>query len=527
MGVVKKFNTRKSNIKTIDMEVQTKLLMHAVVQANSGYTTRRETVDGSPYMVVPVTMMVEGVHNGNQGPLYHPAEELAAAVAAWANAPITISHPQDGEEFVSVTAPGIAEQYVVGEIRNPRMEGERLRAEAWVNENELKEKSPEAHTIIENGEPLEVSTGLFSTEESVTGEWNGETYNAISRSHVPDHLALLPGEVGACSYDDGCGIRANQKGGLSKPMKEKNGTNSVDTDKKQYLTDLIANAESGYREIMSLIQSKLDVMDTDLKTYYTEDVFDDYFVYTVRSRESGTPPKLYKRGYSVNDSGTVEFAEESVEVRKQVTYATFAEGGMRRTKFNNNSKKEVTKMSDKSKVPCCEDAVDALIANVATKFTDEDKPWLLTLEEDQVAKLVQNAVQEIKEEVKKDPPKDEVAPQLNEEQVKTIVKETFKTNEAFMELAPDELREQLRSGLKLHQEHRAKMAKAILDNTENVWEEDNLKGMEIETLEKLFKSVASTTVADYSINGVETISVSTAGEEPLMPPFQKKVAETV
>lgn len=493
--------------------------MKIILTANSEYTTRRESLDGAPYMVVPVTMMVEGVHNGSHGPLYHPAEVLGEAVDAWNNMPVTIEHPESGGEFVSANSPGIIAQYRVGMVQGARMDGTALRAEAWLEEEQLREKSPEAHEAIEKGLPIEVSIGVFSDDEETPGEWNGETYNAISRGHVPDHLALLPDAVGACSWNDGCGIRANKEGGNNDLMKNKEDEKSPELTKEQYLANLIANAESGYREVMSTIQSKLDAMDSDLRVHYLEEVYEDFFVYTVRSRESGTPPKLYKREYSVNDSGAIEFAEEPAEVRKQVSYVTASEGGLKRTKFNNN-KKEVTTMSDKSETPCCEDVVDALIANVATKFTAEDKEWLLTFKEDQLAKLVQNEVSQ-----EEDPPKkEETKPQLNADEALEIVKNSLKTTEDFLNFMPEELREQARSGLRLQQEHRANMVKAILDNTEEgIWKEDSLKGMDIEVLEGIYKSVAKTeTVADYSLNGSPGPKVNENEEEPMIPIFVKK-----
>ena len=489
--------------------------MKIILTANSEYTTRRENLEGIPYIVVPVTMMVEGVHNGSHGPLYHPVEVLGQAVDAWNGLPVTIEHPESGGQFVSASSPGIIAQYGVGMVQGPRMDGTALRAEAWLVESKLKEKSPEAFESIEIGLPIEVSIGVFSDDEEITGEWNGETYNAISRGHVPDHLALLPEGVGACSWSDGCGIRANKEGGKSEIMKNENGVTPAGLTKEQHLANLIANAESGFRERMQTIQSKLDAMDSDLRVHYLEEVYDDFFVYTVRSRETGNQAKLYKRGYSVNDSGSLEFAEEPSEVRKQVTYVTASEGGLKRTKFNNN-KKEVTTMGDEKK-PCCEDLVNELITNERTKWTNEDKEWLLTLKEDQLTKFIPNAEKKVEKT-------EEPAPQLNAEQAFEIVKKSLKTNEDFLNFMPDELREQARSGLRLHQEHRAKMVKAILDNTdEGIWKEDSLKSMEIEVLEGIFKSVVKTeAVADYSLNGSLELDLNKGGEEPMIPIFSRK-----
>ena len=487
-------NCDASAIRQANGAVRTNL--RSVLSANAEYTARREVHNGRTHLVAPVIIMVEGVHAGNHGPLYHPVEELGAAVDAWNGRPVTISHPKSGGEHVSVSQPGILQRYGVGNVLDVHMEGDQLRGWIWVDETKLQQKSPEAHRVIERGEPLEVSAGLFSEDEQIGGQWNDETYNAISRNHRPDHLALLPGEVGACSWDDGCGVRANMKGGNNEMKKDEN---SQLLDKEQYLENLLNNADAGYREKISTIQDKLNAMDTDIKAYYLSDVYDDYFVYEIRSREGLNPPKMYKRNYSVNDSGEIEFAEEPAEVRKQVSYVALSGGGLKRTKLN-KSKKEVTIMSDKSDKPCdgCEALVAELITNERTKFTEDHREWLLTLEEDQLALLVQD---EMKEEKKDPPEKKEPAPQqLNAEQVKEIVKGTFKTQEDFLAIMPEDLREQTRSGLKLHQEQKSKMVKAILENTEDIWKEDQLKGMEIETLQKVFKSVVNVeTVADYSL----------------------------
>src|SRR5690606_20175922 len=53
---------------------------------------------------------------------------------------------------------------------------------------------------------------------AVVGELNGKPYTAKQVNLRPDHVALLPGEVGACSIADGCGApRINsQAGAMSK-----------------------------------------------------------------------------------------------------------------------------------------------------------------------------------------------------------------------------------------------------------------------------------------------------------------------
>ena len=84
-------------------------------------------------------------------------------------------------------------------------------------------KFPELGHYLEKGLLMEVSTGLFSDDESIQGQWNDKKYIGIVRNHKPDHLALLPGGVGACSANDGCGIRINSAEEAAKAYTEKMG----------------------------------------------------------------------------------------------------------------------------------------------------------------------------------------------------------------------------------------------------------------------------------------------------------------
>ena len=178
--------------------------------ATAGYQIQTRTFQGKKYLVVPVIMMVEGVHDGSAGPLLHTAEDLGKAAHTWNGHPITIGHPEQNGRYVSANSPEQLE-HAVGQVFNTRVEDGRLRGEAWLDEQKLLAVSPVALAYIRQGRQLEVSIGVFTEDEPAEGDWNGEQYVAIARNHRPDHLALLPGERGACSWEDGCGIRANKQ----------------------------------------------------------------------------------------------------------------------------------------------------------------------------------------------------------------------------------------------------------------------------------------------------------------------------
>jgi hypothetical protein len=192
--------------------------MHIHMGGAKNYAIREEQLGGRTHIIVPVIMMKEGVHSGSHGPILHLAEELGKFPGAWDGIPVSIQHPQEDGMHVSANQPHILDEFVVGRVFNTMMDGQKLKAEAWLDPVVLKNISPEAMEYIMHGKPLDVSVGVFTDEDMRAGEWNGEKYEAVARNHRPDHLALLPvnadgtGGTGACSWSDGCGVRAYHEG---------------------------------------------------------------------------------------------------------------------------------------------------------------------------------------------------------------------------------------------------------------------------------------------------------------------------
>lgn len=178
-----------------------------------GYDVTYQSHQGKDYLVVPVVMMVEGVHHGSHGPLLHTINELGKFPGAWNGIPIVIDHPEIDGEYLSANIPDIIDARMVGRVYNTKVDGQKLVAQAWLDEERLRNISSVVLAQIEGGEQIEVSLGMFTEELITEGTWNGEQYEAIAQNHRPDHLALLPGGTGACSIADGCGIRANNKKG--------------------------------------------------------------------------------------------------------------------------------------------------------------------------------------------------------------------------------------------------------------------------------------------------------------------------
>jgi len=468
---------------------------------SGSYQTRTRKYRGRKHLVVPVVMMVEGVHNGSAGAVFHSKEELSKFVEAWNGRPVTIDHPQqDGMDLSASETPEVSERSV-GLIFHTRMDDGKLKAEAWLDELIMQEVSSTALAYIKQNRPLDVSVGVFSDSDPVSGEWNGETYVSVARNYRPDHLALLPGGTGACSWNDGCGVRTNKEGGTSLELLQ----TLKDLNRQGYAVSLIDNKQ-GYLELMNLLRSKIDGMDNDLKMHFLTEVYDDHVIYEIRRREQGDSYTLYKQNYQLIDQNTkVDFVGDPVEVRRNVEYITMS---MRRIKkdpqsINNNDKIGGNEMGEEKKTPCCLAKVEQLISNKLTHFSDADKEWLLTQEEGLLDKLF--PIEQ----------KPEPAPVVNKDKALEVLSTQLKTVEDYVAIMPKDIQDQVNVGLTTHKEQRDAKIQSIMDNSgKDVWTKEELKVMTDAVLDKISKTTKAP--VDYSGLGGGN-SINTNKEEPLLP----------
>jgi hypothetical protein len=184
---------------------------------------RNEHWMGEDYIVCPVRMIVSGVLDGSEGPLYYPPDEIANSVNAWNAIPIVVYHPEENGINVSARNPQVMEKYFVGWIFNAiyNPDTESLDGEAWLNKKRLMycdEQLEAKYQILPRlkaNQSIEVSTGLGTQNFPSTENLNkcpktGKLFTHIARNYKPDHLAILPDREGACSVNDGCGIRVNE-----------------------------------------------------------------------------------------------------------------------------------------------------------------------------------------------------------------------------------------------------------------------------------------------------------------------------
>ena len=349
------------------------LHIHSLKTEN--YEIKTKKYQGKSHLVVPVVMMIEGVHNGSHGKILHKSDELAKFIESWNVMPVVVQHPEKDGKFISANSPEVLDSQMVGQIFNSKIDNKKLIAEAWLDEEKLKAISMKAYKAIKNGEPLDVSVGMFNDETEEMGNYSGTDYKAIAFNYKPDHLALLPGGQGACSWADGCGIRANS---ISKDVKNLIQLLQVNGFIVSEIVNHLGEAFQGFKERIDSLSSKIREKNKNGSYCYLEEVYPGHIVYS-ESGETGN--KLYKQNYSINASGMVELTNDPVEVHKKVEY------------LNINKQKEVKIMSNSKDCPKCLDKVNALLANTASGWTETDREWLLAQEETVLDRLVPKIIE--------------------------------------------------------------------------------------------------------------------------------------
>jgi len=490
------------------LDTSTKLVLSAksftsFASVAPDYTIRYEVYQGKKHLVVPVVMMVEGVHSGSSGPQFHSAEELGKFPAAWNDIPITVQHPTTDGEFVSAKTPGMIEVAVVGPVYNTFMDDKRLRAEAWLEEDKIKEVSPLALAYILQQKPLEVSVGVFTDDILTGGIWNGEAYNISAINHRPDHLALLPGGKGACSWEDGAGIRVNEDGtgvdSVGVKINEKGGQEVVLKDiinqvqEKGFMVNL---SETGFQDIISAIQKQLDTLDNTERQHYIREVFSDSFVYEV-VKTNGGPVQMYKRKYTIGDDAVVAMADEFVEVSRKVEYPEIK--GL--SAHENKKEKGGNEMKEK---------IDGLLTMAGSPFVEADRAKLEVFGEEVIDKMIAFGVhEEVAGDVKIEP-----TPQMNEETAAKILQESLADPVKLMSLLPNEVAGQIQHGLKLHADHRQSLIDRVIANQAGeVWKKEDLDLMSTDNLQKTADSIKKP--VSYVANASGSLGVNS--EEVLLP----------
>jgi len=510
-----------SAIRQANGAVKTNSVFSAHAMQTNNYNLRTEMYEGKEHLVVPVVMMVEGVHNGSHGPILHTIDELGKFVGAWNGIPVPVLHPQENGTFISANSPKILQKQRVGWVFGAHVDGKKLKAEAWLEKDKLGKVSPKTLAMIQNMQPMDVSVGVFTEDDETPGEWNGVKYTAIARNHRPDHLALLPGETGACSWEKGCGVRVNAEGG---EVDVKMDLGELRTSLlEQGLAIIQVNADPAFEDIARGIDAILNTLSTPTRSYYLNEVHDKYFIFEIGARPLGEEGKttytLYKHAYTLDANGKPVLEGEPEEVVRKVQYVkALMEGG---TRMERKDGKDIKTNESK---PCCPEKVELLVNSKHSPFGEENREWLNSLTQEQIDKIVVPVANleaeeqvEVKEEEKKVEEMTEekkVEANASQEDMIKAFQERIKTPEDFLKIAPADMRDLFANGLKLHQEQRKVLIEKVAAYSDAFTREE-LEGKSMEELNKLAKLIP--TPVDYSGLGVGGVKANTSKVAPMLP----------
>jgi len=338
-------------------------------------TVRREMLEGKMHVVVPCVMMTSGVVTGSHGSLLYPDSEMKKNVQAWNNRPVVVYHPTKDGKPSTAGDPNVLNTQKVGTVLNAEYNAtpgkkSRWKSEAWINEELGNSLMPEVMEKINKGEMVEVSTGLHTENEKKAGVHNGKSYSAIAKNYVPDHLAILPTGVGACSIKDGAGLLQNAScgpkcsecgGGMTCPECSK-GT----TENQGVTTNAIS-----YGRVHQTIQKNLDDKFGPYRAN-VQDVYPGFVVYARRSEDGNT--KMFRHDYKMDKTAkggvdSIELTGESSSVDRITEYRTPDGKFVGNSLYGGKPPEQENNVNKDQKIA-------AIIANSGGQLDEADREWL-------------------------------------------------------------------------------------------------------------------------------------------------------
>lgn len=468
------------------------------VTMNVGGAIRYDVLEGRQHVVVPCVMLTQGVHAGSKGPMFYPADEMSRHPAGWDLRPITVYHPEIDGKGVTAADPTVLNTQKVGVLLNSGWNS-KLRTSCWIDVERANAVDTRVLDAVLNNRMMEVSTGLFVDEDPTPGEFGGEKYDTIARNHRPDHLALLPDRVGACSIAKGAGLLQlnEQLDTLGRTVDPK----KVEQVRKLVAEMLTAN-EMSFENIRSGLSSALRNKLGDSWDGWIENVYTSFVIYW-------NDAKLFLLGYSATDT-KVELASDDPEGVVRVTEYRKEKDGT----FVGNSLGDTKQTQEEDPNMDRKQQIDALIANAASGWVEGDRQILTSMPEAQFAKLVKNAqpVQQAQTTTTTAP-----APgaqcSTSTQPAQNAAPATLSV-EQYIANAPGALQQVLRNGVQTYNAQKASVIKNIMSAPGNRFNEAYLNTLELEHLqgmESLIPQPVGNMGQQPFVNGVPMFQQNFAG----------------
>jgi hypothetical protein len=426
---------------------------------------------GIEYYLVPVVALQEQVVNQKLA----LEEEFGLFIDSWNGIPLPIGHPKNAVgEYISAKDPELMNSSA-GYFFDAQAIDKKLKGNMWIKKEFLDNPDDDIAVAIKKqiqDQTLEVSTGYFSMLEETSGEFNGVQYTHIQRNMVPDHLALLPNDIGACSNVDGCGVRVNENNNEGEQMSFMQRMRGLVTNKEVLLpsANFTSNKdEMSFAKIESKLYEAIGLKENIQKyDFWLAEVYDSFVIY---ERDN----KYWKVSYVVDNNKEISLADDQVEVEKHISYEPVTN---QQTQIGDESMKE---------------KVDLLINCARTKFTEADREWLMAQKEDVIDKLGVNEQEQGTDPVTTQANNPQSAdPEVVEEQTekpKTQVNEGFRfeSKEDFLQ-AVGEVVINTTKKLKDNDE-KSKLITLISTNEKNNFAKETLELMDLKVLQSIAKDL--------------------------------------
>jgi len=332
--------------------------------ANVTGKLRRGILFSREHIIVPLSLVVPGVLNGSQGKLFYPLEELQKDPAVWNGMPLMAYHPKQDGQFVSARSPEVLNSQCLGTVLNAEVNG-KLSAEGWFDVDNTRRIDPRILLALESGDPIELSTGLFTKNEPAEegAEHNGEAFDFIARDHKPDHVAVLFDKVGACSLDDGCGVGVNESKDKKSKKNKKDNSQGEEATENEHLS---GGEQLSHQDIRTELQNQLQSRFTqEDPSVWVEEVFDDFIIFS----QAG---ELFSLGYSRFEDSVQLDSSDPIKVKRETSFvAVNQKEGEADMALNATQKKEL---------------VDDLITNCEC-WEEDDRKTLNGLNDDKLEKV--------------------------------------------------------------------------------------------------------------------------------------------
>ncbi len=493
------------------------------VTANFSGTTRHDTMAGKDYLVAPAIMIVEGVLDGSDGPLLYPSDEMKKSVSLWNNRPTVLYHPEKNGRGVSACDPIIISNRGLGVLMNTKFEDSKLKTEVWLDMERVDLIDERVSEAVKNNEIMELSTGLLIDRDETPGEFDGKEYDAIARNYRPDHLAILPDEIGACSIEDGAGfLRLNRAGDqltflLNKStLKErvwlKENKDLVFRIVRNRITKFLKNEISdGDRRqfLQSLLSDKFP--DEDFGPWI-DDIFsdDDFFIYE-------NDGKLFKQEFE-EEKGVLSLKGIPIAVKKIVDFQPILN-----RKDMDMKKKQI---------------IDGLISNKKTCWGEDNREWLLLQDKEILENMIPVPVENDDDGAAEGANSTASEPTSAESKTgegkagegkasegEASAAETTEnmTVDEYIAKAPDAIQDMLRNGMASHKADKKRLINTITANDQNSYTDEQLEVKSLDELQKIAalavnsENPAPRRPANYGGQG-ETVPTGNEKEEALAVP---------